>query len=117
MGRTLSWRALRSFIGNTTPDSALAREINPKIAVWATQAKTNSILADIFDLLATINANLVAVGSGKRAKKPKRYERPVETDNTKRLGSKDALPRDAMHAWIEEKRRNRQKSLKNDEIA
>lgn len=67
--------------------------------------------------MSMINANLVAVGSGKRAKKPKRYERPVETDNTKKLGSKDAMPRDEMHAWIEEKRRNRRKSSKNDEIA
>lgn len=89
-----------------SPDSALALELNPKVAVWATQAKTNAILADIFDLLASMNANLVALGTGKRAKKPKRYERPIDTGNTKRFGSKDAMPRDEFKAWLEEKRAN-----------
>lgn len=117
VGRTLSWRALGSFVSNLSPDSALAREINPKISVWATQAKTNAILADLFDLLAMINANLVAVGSGKRARKPKRYDRPIESDNTKKLGSNSAMPRDEMVAWIEERRAKARKNAKIDENA
>lgn len=34
------------------------------------------ILADIYDMLALINANLVAVGSHSRTKKPQTYPRP-----------------------------------------
>ena len=41
------------------------------MAAWATPLKTNSILADIADELAQINANLVALGSHKPAKKVK----------------------------------------------
>lgn len=114
VGRALSWGALASFVSNISPDSALAREINPKVAVWATRAKTNAILADIFDMLASINANLVAVGNGKRAKKPKRYERPTDNSGTKRLGGKGALPHDELVAWIEEKRRKHAEEVKRN---
>ena len=86
--------------------------MNPKVAVWATQAKTNAILADIFDMLANINANLVAMGTGKRARKPKRYDRPLDTNNTKRLGGKGALPHDELVEWIEERRRKHAEEVK-----
>ena len=69
-------------------------------------AKTNAILADIFDVLAQINANLVAMGSHKKAKEPKYYPRPGNEPkkNTKHFGS-GALPVDELERWIEEKRR------------
>ena len=86
--------------------------MEPKISIWGTQAKTNAILADIFDMLAMINANIVAVGSGKRAKKPKRYERPVESNNTKKLGGKGALPHDELVEWIEQRRRAHAEEVK-----
>ena len=52
------------------------KEMRPDLAQWATTAKTNSLLADIYDLLATVNANLCAKGSGHRPKRPKPYPRP-----------------------------------------
>ena len=62
VGSTLSWGALCSFVTNLEADSATAREIEPELSGWATAAKTNAILADIFDVLAAINANLKALG-------------------------------------------------------
>ena len=73
VGHSLSWGALHSFISNIEPDSALSRELDPDTYKWNTTVKTNAILADIYDVLALINANLVAIGSRKQAKKPKPY--------------------------------------------
>lgn len=72
---------------------------------WGTQLKTNLILADIWDMLAQINANLVAIGSGDPAKKVKPYPRPVpqKPENEQHYG-RGALPADELHKWIEGKR-------------
>ena len=81
-------------------------ELNADVAEWSSTTKTNAILADIFDILSRINANLVAVGSGKPAKTPKPYPRPVkrESENEQHFGS-GALPPDELRKWIEEKRK------------
>lgn len=94
VGRGLSWSALDAFIRNTPPDGALMREMRPEIAQWSTVAKTNAILADIYDLLSAINANLCAKGSGKRPKRPKPYPRPGAMSNQRKIGK--ALPVDEL---------------------
>lgn len=105
VGRGLSWAALSSFISSIGPDTATAAELWPDVSEWATRVKTNAILADIYDVLSLINANLVAMGSHKPAKTPDKYPRPNDkNENTKHFGS-DALPVEELHAWIEEKRR------------
>ena len=83
------------------------RELNPEAAAWATTTKTNAILADIYDALAMINANLMAIGSGTAAKKPKLYPRPNQKDNDdiKHFG-KGGLPPAKLREWIEKKRRD-----------
>lgn len=107
VGARLSWGAFRSFLYGVGPDSATARIINPEVYEWATRAKTNALLADIFDMLAMINANLVAVGSRKRAKTPKPYPRPgAEPTGQKHFG-KEPLPVDELQEWFEKKRRER----------
>ena len=60
-----------------------------------------------------LNANLISVGTGKRAKKPKRYERPIETDNTKKLGGKGTLSHDKMVVWIEQRRKDARDRVSN----
>lgn len=83
------------------------RSVNPEVSEWATRQKTNALLADIFDVLSMINANLVAVGTRKRAKSPKPYPRPgAEPSGQKHFG-KDAVPADELQAWFERKRRER----------
>ena len=76
------------------------------MAVWATTLKTNFILADLYDLLAVINANLISLGSKKRAKKPKGYPRPLEMTKKKNVGKGSAMKQADLHDWIEKRRRN-----------
>lgn len=89
-------------------DSVTGQELHPEYAPWATRTKTNAMLADIYDMLAQINANLVAVGSSKSAKQPKPYPRPVkkEPENVQHFG-RGALPPDELRAWFEEKRKEK----------
>lgn len=112
IGSSLGWPAVRAFINHEPVDSAFVRELHPEFSTWATTAKTNAILADIFDILANINSNLVALGSGKPAKKPKPYPRPVkkEPENVKHFG-RDPLPPDELRRWFEEKRKNAGSSI------
>lgn len=90
-------------------NSETARELEPELAAWAGVPKTNAILADIYDMLAMINANLVAVGSGKKAKKPKPYKRPGDKD-TKHIG-KNALSPDQLREWFKKKRKERRREV------
>ena len=101
IGGALSWGSLNSFIKNLGSDSALAREVN-KTQGWETTTKTNALLADIFDLLQVIHADLVSWASnGKKKANIKPYPRPgKETDKNVRKFGKGALPVDDLHAWI-----------------
>lgn len=108
LGRTLSWSALRSFLHHVEITGELAMELDPDLAKWAGSLKTNAILADIYDMLAMINANLCAMGSGKRATRPKNYPRPY--DNKKKTIGKNALPPDQLREWFDKKREKRNKS-------
>lgn len=83
--------------------SETGRELEPDFANWSCTLKTNAILADIYDLLAMINANLCALGSGMRAKKPKPYNRP--SDKEKKKIGKNALPAADLREWFENKRK------------
>ena len=107
LGRTLSWGALRSFLNHIEITGELARELDPDLSKWSGTLKTNALLADIYDLLAMINANICALGSGKRAKQPKAYPRP--NDNKRQKIGKSALPPDQLRAWFENKRKSREK--------
>lgn len=107
VGGSLSWDALTSFISHGAPDSALSRELDDEYYLWSLRVKTNGILADIFDMLAQINANLVAIGSHSKAKPVKPYPRPGMEErrgDTQRIG-KGALPRGEFRKWLEQKRK------------
>ena len=109
VGDSLSWESLHSFIVNSKSTSALARDINPEVADWSTVKQTNIILADIYDILAVMNSNLVALANRKPAKKPKRYKRPGKSDDDRKVIGKDALPVEELHEWIERKSKEAQK--------
>lgn len=81
------------------------QQLNPELAEWGSNVKTNAILADICDMLALINSNLIAMASRKPAKKPKPYPRPGAKgkDGSRHYGS-GALPANELHEWIERKR-------------
>lgn len=80
-------------------------QLNPDVATWSSTLKTNIILADIYDVLTCVNANLMAHATGKAAKNPKPYPRPRKEDpgNERHFGS-GALPPDELREWFEEKR-------------
>lgn len=101
IGGALSWRSLYSFIKFLGTDSALARDLD-KSTGWETTIKTNAILADIYDLLQVINANLVKVGGGK-TKKINPYPRPGGDEDKKRKIGKDAVPVTDLREWIRRK--------------
>lgn len=107
IGSTLSWGALGAFLHKLDIDSETAKELDPDLSAWAGTIKTNAILADIYDMLAMINANLCALGSGKRAKKPESYKRPGD-ERKQRIG-KNALPPDELREWFKRKRQDRNK--------
>ena len=81
------------------------RELNGDDSVWSALIKTNGILADIYDQLAQINANLCAIGSRSKAKPVSPYPRPGAEQNKRRHFGKGALPVNELEAWFERKRR------------
>lgn len=87
VGERLSWDALDSFIAKTEPGSALSFELDPERAQWGTIDGTNTILADIYDLLATINYNVTTALAHRKQRKPAPYERPGQKSKKRRIGN------------------------------
>jgi hypothetical protein len=108
LGGALEWTSMRTFLRHLPVDSAIGQELHPEYAAWASRTKTNVILADIFDQLAQINANLVAIGSGEAAKQPKPYPRPQQKkpENVRHFG-RGALPANELREWFEQKRKEK----------
>ena len=109
VGSSLSWGALASFIFHGDGSTALARDVDDEYTLWTTNLKTNGILADIYDMLAQINANLVAIGSHTKSKPIKPYPRPGMDErrgDTQKIG-KGALPKGEFRKWLEQKRKER----------
>lgn len=103
IGDSLSWGALGSFIANLRTDSALARDLGKQTG-WEETIQTNRLLADIYDMLQVINANLIRMGGGKK-KKFKPYPRPGKDHDTKKIG-KGALPYKDLVNWIKERQKH-----------
>ena len=101
IGGTLKWGSLYAFIKNLDGDSALAKDLG-KATGWETTLKTNAILADIFDMLQVIHADLVAWASGgKKKANNKPYPRPGKDEDTnKRKLGKGALPLTELREWF-----------------
>lgn len=102
LGGRLSWSALYSFIHNLGTDSALARELGRSTG-WEDTLTTNRILADIYDLLQVIRAEIVTI-KGAKPKKIKPYPRPGKgKDKKRRIGQGSAMPYDKLREWIRSK--------------
>ena len=81
--------ALLSFINYLPPESALRVEQDPKneYAAWDTTAKTNAILADLFDLTVAAHS--------KKGTRPPKYPRPKD----KKSIGKDAVSIGGFWDW------------------
>lgn len=106
-GGSLPWGALSSFIGNLRTDSALARDLG-KSTGWEDTLQTNTILADMYDLMQAIYRVVVLANKGKPGRLEP-YPRPGKENNTRRIG-KGALPPDQLHKWIEERQSHGKRS-------
>lgn len=107
VGGVLSWDALDAFVKNIGPTSALGRDLGYDLEGWDTITKTNTLLADIYDLLQLMNRNFVNANSKRRiTEKIKPYPRPGRDDKKQTIG-KGALPKTDLLAWIENKRRGK----------
>ena len=86
--------ALVAFVRHLPPDSATWRAANPddEHGTWCTTLKTNAILADIFDVFATVHS--------KKGRTPKPYPRPRDRENEKKIG-KGAIPIGEFMDWWE----------------
>lgn len=100
VGGSLSWGAFSSFVTGLSYDSALWRSTHQESAIWSTTLRTNALLADIYDMLAQINANLVGGMSHKKAQKIKPIERPWLKTKKQTIGGKGALPKNELREWI-----------------
>ena len=89
--------------------------MHPEFSAWASQAKTNGILADIYDVLTGIWYTLNQLG-GEKPNKPNPYPRPnaKEPDNVKHFGKGGGLPPDELRAWFEKKRKENASSSIGD---
>ena len=85
--------ALLSFIENLPIDSALYQEMNPKdeFAAWQSPAKTNTILADIYDAFVAVHT--------KKGRQPSFYPRPKVNQSI----GKGAIPVSEFWDWWEGK--------------
>ena len=82
------------------------RELNPELARWDSQLQTNTILADIYDMLAALNYNVLCMASKQKPQQPKPYPRPgkKEDEDKKKIG-KGALPVAELNEWFEQRRK------------
>lgn len=84
--------ALVSFVKYLPRDSALRGETDPDDGMreWQTRAKTNAILADIYDAFAAVHA--------RKGRKPKPYPRPGGRARDRKVGG-GAIPIRDFESW------------------
>lgn len=104
VGSTLSWSAMYNFVTHLDEHSALARKISPDAVEWGSITKTNYVLADIFDILSSINYNLCQLAGSKNKHKPKPYPRPYNKENKNNFG-KGAIPVSDIRNWVKSYRK------------
>lgn len=100
-GVSVSYEALASFVQNVPPDSALARDLNPEVAEWATRVKTNAILADLYDAVMALRHDVDSLLSKRHVKSPKPYPRPGQ--KTKNHIGSGPLPMNELREWFKSK--------------
>ena len=92
VGGVLSWDALGDFISKTEPGSALSYDLDPERSDLATTDSTNTLLADIYDLLAVMNRSLAILVTQRRQPKPKPYKRPGKDKTEKKHIGTASIP-------------------------
>ena len=101
IGGALPWGALLHFVQYAPRSSALSRELNPPsdTELWAKGNATAAILADIYDAISQLNANVCAKGSGHRPRTPRPYPRPWDLGAGTRVLGSDPIPVSDFESW------------------
>ena len=99
----VGWDAALSIIACLPPDSALFAETHPELSAWYSRAKTNSILADIYDAVAAMDWHYCLANTPKGRRKPQKprpYPRPgaKQDDDAVRIG-RGAIPIKDFDSW------------------
>ena len=99
----VGYTAALAVVSSSGPDSALFAARNPELSAWCGRAKTNALLADVFDLLAALNYNYCLANTPKgrrKPQKPKPYPRPgaKQDDDAVRIG-RGAIPIKDFDSW------------------
>ena len=101
VGGALPWTAFRSFVSSLGVSSALFRSMYPEQAAWSSAARTNALLADVFDAVQALSYAFACANTGKgkpRPKKPKPYPRPGAKRDEGRIGD-GAIPIRDFESW------------------
>ena len=96
----LSWRDLLVIVRRSGPSSALARELQPELAAWASGQVLADLAANMVDLLAA--ANWQRQGK-KGAPRPKRIKRPGQDNGDKKFG-RAPIPVKDFNDWWDNKK-------------
>ena len=91
---SFGWGELVNFARHLPLDSAVRRAEAGDVYEWATTAKTNAILADLFDAVRLFNATF----GKKNSRPPEPYPRPGGNGGAKRIGS-GAMPIAEFNEW------------------
>lgn len=101
VGGALSWGALLHFVSYLPRTSALSQELAPPSDSerWARGEATAAILADIFDAVRALDADVMARGTRRRPRQPKPYPRPWAKGQGERRIGKDPKPIADFDKW------------------
>lgn len=101
LGGALSWGALLHFLQFVPRDSAFSQSVQPWTDAerWQRGEATAAILADIFDAVRALDADVMHKGTKRRPRQPKPYPRPWATDKGGVSVGKDPIPVSEFEAW------------------
>lgn len=102
-GERPDWDALKAFCSRLGPDSSLWQETHRKradreLSAWMSRAKTNAMLADLYDSVSWL-AYAVARQGGGKPKRPKPYPRPLSKSRGERVIGSSPVKVSEFEGW------------------
>lgn len=101
VGGALPYGALLHFIRYLPRTSALSKELVPRTDTerWLDGEATAAILADIFDAIRALDADVMHKGTRRKPKPPRPYPRPWDKSKGAVHLGKDPIPIKDFEAW------------------
>lgn len=101
VGGALPWGALLHFVQFLPRDSALKTELVPMTDVerWNDGCANAAILADLFDLVNQMRAEVAVNGTDHKPRRPRPYPRPGAKPKGVQHVGKDPIPVSEFESW------------------